>query len=75
MAVNVSLAGLLRALGRVDEAKVVYEKVLQVKRKTLGKDHPSTRSTVSALAGMMDQNNQKELILQVGVGFVGFVGR
>ena len=65
IAISVSLAGLLRTLGRVDEAKVVYERVLQVKRRTLGKDHPSTRSTVSALAGMQDQNNQREQILQV----------
>ena len=38
----------------------MYERVLQIKRRTLGKDHPSTRSTVSALAGMMNQNNQRE---------------
>ncbi|CAN9459336.1 unnamed protein product [Alternaria sp. RS040] len=45
-----TLAGVLRAQGKYEEAGTLYRRVLEGSEKTLGKDHPDTLTCISNLA-------------------------
>jgi CHAT domain-containing protein/tetratricopeptide (TPR) repeat protein len=55
------LAGLYRAQGRYPEAEPLYQHVLEVRERVLGKDHPQTLMSVNNLATVYnDQGRYRE---------------
>jgi tetratricopeptide (TPR) repeat protein len=51
---------LLKNQGRLEEAKVLYERALEGREKALGDSHPSTLMTVNNLAILLKQQGRLE---------------
>jgi len=46
------MGGLLKAMGKLEEARPLLEEALQGRKETLGDNHQRTRNTIDLLAGL-----------------------
>jgi len=47
------MGGLLLAMGKLEEARPLYEEALQARKETLGDRHPETLTSISNMGGLL----------------------
>jgi tetratricopeptide (TPR) repeat protein len=55
-----NLAELYRSQGKYEEAEPLYKRVIEIDKKTLGKDHPDVATTLNNLALLYDSQGKYE---------------
>ncbi|KAI8607068.1 kinesin light chain [Chytriomyces sp. MP71] len=56
-----NLAGLYKRQAKYDQAEPLYVKCLQLREKTLGRQHPSTLTSINNLAGLHECKGEYEV--------------
>ena len=53
------MGSLLQTMGKLEEAKLLYEEVLQGRKETLGDNHPHTLGAMSLLNSLLKQQGKR----------------